>query len=296
MADPETQAFRLAILEAYGASQSAIGASYTVTANTGNTASLLHDEPPRPSRDVSDIFPGLLPFVARNQWLEKRNQELLNEKPDSDQKRIAAEKKLAAITLEMKETLIAFESRTMALKKCEEEKEKWPVQELWLSTQEERVKAEVKKQTEIEVRKTVEPHIRAECAKAQEEGCKAGYVAGVYDGVKNGHLEGQVYAATIWRERVTSAEKASRNNSYTAGRVQGYADGRREGYNVGISAGFTIGLAAGKREGAGERGETNQQSYERGWDEGHSQGHYEGYAKGFAQGLDAVEQEEGGTA
>lgn len=35
MADPETQAFRLAILEAYGASQSAIGASYTVTANTG---------------------------------------------------------------------------------------------------------------------------------------------------------------------------------------------------------------------------------------------------------------------
>ena len=196
----------------------------------------------------------MLPFVARNQWLEKRNQELLNEKPDSDQKRIAAEKKLAAITLEMKETLIAFESRTMALKKCEEEQEKWrmqkaqelegteleAVQELWLSTQEERVKAEVKKQTEIEVRKTVEPHIRAECAKAQEEGCKAGYVAGVYDGVKKGHLEGQVYAATIWRERVTSAEKASRNNSYTAGRVQGYADGRREGYNVGISDGFTI--------------------------------------------------------
>lgn len=252
----------------------------------------------------------MLPFVARNQWLEKRNQELLNEKADSDQKRIAAEKKLAAITLEMKETLIAFESRTMALKKCEEEQEKWrmqkaqelegteleALQELWLSTQEERVKAEVKKQTEIEVRRTMEPHIRAECAKAQEEGCKAGYVAGIYDGVKKGHLEGQVYSATIWRERVTSAEKASRNNSYTAGRAQGYADGRREGYNVGISDGFTIGLAAGKREGAGERGETNQQSYERGRDEGHSQGHYEGYAKGFAQGLDAVEQEEGGTA
>jgi len=49
----------------------------------------------------------------------------------------------------------------MALKKCEEEQEKWrmqkaqelegteleAVQELWLSTQEERVKAEVKKQT-----------------------------------------------------------------------------------------------------------------------------------------------------
>ena len=86
----------------------------------------------------------------------------------------------------------------------------------------------------------MEPHNRAECAKAQEEGCKAGYVAGVYDGIKKGHLEGQVYAATIWRERVTSAEKASRNNSYTAGRVQGYADGRREGYNVGISDGFTI--------------------------------------------------------
>lgn len=142
----------------------------------------------------------------------------------------------------------------------------------------------------------MEPHNRAECAKAQEEGCKAGYVAGVYDGVKKGHLEGQVYAATIWKERVTSAEKASRNNSYTAGRVQGYADGRREGYNVVISDGFTIGLAAGKREGAGERGETNQQSYERGRDEGRSQGHYEGYAKGFAQGLDAVEQEEGGIA
>jgi hypothetical protein len=44
------------------------------------------------------------------------------------------------------------------------------VQELWLSTQEERVKAEVKKQTEIEVRRTMGPHIRAECAKAQEEG------------------------------------------------------------------------------------------------------------------------------
>jgi hypothetical protein len=35
MADPETQAFGLAILEAYEASQSAIGASCTVTANTG---------------------------------------------------------------------------------------------------------------------------------------------------------------------------------------------------------------------------------------------------------------------
>jgi hypothetical protein len=357
----------------------------------------------------------------------------LNEKTDSDQKRMAAEKKLAAITLEMKETLIAFESRAIALKKSEEElriktletrrnlptvgpnadiydaiqslgnrmedgmhhfnnlaasknrleqavkrweamyceptikiiklqahvhaekekhrkeysrqmkvlnenaeelkqsaarhvtiaralgeeravfdeeQEKWrmqkaqelegteleAVQELWLSTQEERVKAEVKKQTETEVRRTVEPHIRAECAKAQEEGCKAGYVAGIYDGVKKGHLEGQVYATTIWRERVTSAENASRNNSYTAGRAQGHADGRREGYNVGISDGFNIGLAASKREGARERGETNQQSYERGRDEGHSQGHYEGYAKGFAQGLDAVEQEEGGTA
>ena len=31
------------------------------------------------------------------------------------------EKKLGAITLEMKETLIAFESRTMALTTCEEE-------------------------------------------------------------------------------------------------------------------------------------------------------------------------------
>lgn len=180
----------------------------------------------------------------------------------------------------------------------DEEQEKWcmqktrelegteleAVQELWLSTQKERVKAEVK------------THIRDECARAQEEGGKAGYVAGIYDGVKKGHLEGQVYAATIWKERVTSAEKASRNNSYTAGRAQGHADGRREGYNVGISDGFAIGLAAGKREGAGEIGETNQQSYERGRDEGHSQGHYEGYAKGFAQGLDAVEQEEGGTA
>jgi hypothetical protein len=66
----------------------------------------------------------------------------------------------------------------------DEEQEKWrmqkaqelegteleAVQELWLSTQEERVKAEVKKQTEIEVQRTMEPHIRAECAKAQEEG------------------------------------------------------------------------------------------------------------------------------
>lgn len=359
----------------------------------------------------------MLPFVARNQWLEQRNQELLNEKVGSDQKRIAVEKKLGAITLEMKETLIAFESRTMALTTCEEElriktletrrnfptadiydaiqslgdrmedgmhhfnnlaasknrieqavkrweamyceptikiiklqahvhaekekhrkeysrqmkvlnenaeklkqsaarhvtiartlrkeravfdqeQEKWrmqktrelegteleAVQELWLSTQEERVKAEVK------------THIRAECAKAQEEGRKAGYVAGIYDGVKKGHLEGQVYAATIWKERVTSAEKASRNNSYSAGRAQGHADGRREGYNVGISDGWHVGLAAGKEEGARERGETNEQSYERGRDEGHTQRHYEGYAKGFAQGLDAVEQEKGGTA
>ena len=45
----------------------------------------------------------MLPFVARNEWLEKCNQELLDEKADSDQKRIAAEVKLAAITLEMKE-------------------------------------------------------------------------------------------------------------------------------------------------------------------------------------------------
>ena len=371
----------------------------------------------------------MLPFVARNQWLEQRNQELLNEKVGSDQKRIAVEKKLGAITLEMKEKLKEIENKTIALKKFEEElriktletrrnfptadiydaiqslgdrmedgmhhfnnlaasknrieqavkrweamyceptikiiklqahvhaekekhrkeysrqmkvlnenaeklkqsaarhvtiartlrkeravfdqeQEKWrmqktrelegteleAVQELWLSTQEERVKAEVKKQTETEVRRTVEPHIRAECAKAQEEGCKAGYVAEIYDGVKKGHLEGQVYAATIWKERVTSAEKASRNNSYSAGRAQGHADGRREGYNVGISDGFNIGLAASKEEGARERGETNEQSYERGRDEGHTQGHYEGYAKGFAQGLDAVEQEKGGTA
>ena len=363
----------------------------------------------------------MLPFVARNKWLEKRNHELSNEKADSDQKRIAAEVKLAAITLEMKEKLKEIENKTMALEKCEEElriktletrrnlptvgpnadiydaiqslgnrmedgmhhfnnlaagkdrlkqaverweakyceptikiiklqahvhaekekhrkkyfrqmrvlnenaeelkqsaarhvtiaraleeeravfdeeQEKWrmqkaqelegteleAVQELWLSTQEERVKAEVK------------THIRAECAKAQEEGRKAGYVAGIYDGVKKGHLEGQVYAATIWKERVTSAEKASRNNSYSAGRAQGHADGRREGYNVGISDGWHVGLAAGKEEGARERGETNEQSYERGRDEGHTQGHYEGYAKGFAQGLDAVEQEKGGTA
>ncbi|CAN9332446.1 unnamed protein product [Alternaria alternata] len=345
MSDPKTQAFSLAILEAYEASKSVIGASCTVTANTGATASLLHDEPPRPSRDVLDIFPGLLPFVARNEWLEKCNQELLDEKADSDQKRIAAEVKLAAITLEMKETLKEIENKTMALKKCEEElriktlktrrnvptvrpnadiydaiqslgdwmedakyceptikiiklqahvhaekekhrkkysrqmrvlnenaeelkqsatrhvtiaralgeeravfdeeQEKWrmqkaqelegteleAVQELWLSTQEERVKAEVKKQTEIEVQRTMEPHIRAE-----------------------------------------------------------------EGYNVGISDGFTIGLAAGEGEGARERGETNQQSYERGQDEGHPQGHYKGYAKGFAQGLDAFGQEEGGIA
>ncbi|OAG25834.1 hypothetical protein CC77DRAFT_8261 [Alternaria alternata] len=192
----------------------------------------------------------------------------------------------------------------------DEEQEKWRMQkaqisegtelealrELWLSTRGERVKAEVKKQTEIEVRRTMEPHICAECAKAQEEGCKAGYVAGIYDGVKKGHLEGQVYAATIWKERVTSAEKVLWNNSYTAGRAQGHADGRREGYNVGMSDGWQVGLAAGKGEGAREGGETNEQSYERGRGEGHSQGHYEGYAKGFAQGLDAVGQEEGGTA
>jgi len=35
MADPKTQAFSLAILEAYEASKSAIGASCAVTANTG---------------------------------------------------------------------------------------------------------------------------------------------------------------------------------------------------------------------------------------------------------------------
>ncbi|KAI4692585.1 hypothetical protein J4E81_007001 [Alternaria sp. BMP 2799] len=72
-----------------------------VTASPNTAIPLGNAAPPRPSRDVLDFFPVLLPFVTRDEWLERRAEELSIEKIDADEKRVAAEEKLAEMTLKI---------------------------------------------------------------------------------------------------------------------------------------------------------------------------------------------------
>ncbi|KAI4637406.1 hypothetical protein J4E83_000222 [Alternaria metachromatica] len=97
--------------------------------------------PPRPSRDVLDFFPVLLPFVTRDEWLERRAEELSIEKIDADEKRVAAEEKLAEMTLKIdKEREELREARRMQATQLQVKDEAISEREANLARQEEEAK------------------------------------------------------------------------------------------------------------------------------------------------------------
>ncbi|KAI4935996.1 hypothetical protein J4E85_001324 [Alternaria conjuncta] len=77
------------------------GVSGAVSTSSNFSSCQESNEPPRPSRDILDFIPGLLPYVTRLEWLENRNCELSSATTDANQKRIAAEKLLEDRTMEI---------------------------------------------------------------------------------------------------------------------------------------------------------------------------------------------------
>jgi flagellar biosynthesis/type III secretory pathway protein FliH len=152
------------------------------------------------------------------------------------------------------------------------------VQKLWLTAQEERVKpalrAEAKRQSNIEVKNQLELAHRAACTKARSEGHTQGLAEGLKTLEEQEHAAREAGDASGYQRGFEAGEEAGLRNGFATGWDEGHDADHVKGYNEDQDEGYNEGYQKGHDEG-----------WDKGWNSGRESGKEEGVKEGKAAGI-----------